>query len=63
MAAQENISRLSDDQIQKIRDLENALGVKLVAIETSPFADLDSFQIEELQDLERNMKITLIAYK
>ncbi len=63
MVGQQNISKLSDEQVQKIMNLENELGVLLVAYDSSPFADLDSFQVEELQTLERNMGVTLLAYR
>ncbi len=63
MVGQQNISKLSDDQVQKIKNLESELGVIMVAYNTSPYADLDSFQVEELQTLERNMGVTLLAYR
>ena len=63
MVAQQKISKLSDDQIQMIKDLESELGINLLAYDTSPYADLDPFQLEELQTLERNIGIILLAYR
>lgn len=63
MVGQQNISKLSDEQIQKIKNLESELGMILIAYDSSPYADLDSFQVEELQTLERNMGVTLLAYR
>ena len=63
MEAQKNVSKLSDDQIQKIKDLENELGVKLVAVKTSPFADLSTRQVGEIQTLEKTMGVTILAYE
>ncbi len=63
MVAQQNISKLSDDQIQKIMNLENELGVKLVAYDQAPFADLSNRQVGEVQTLEKSLGITILAYK
>ena len=63
MVQPQKISKLSDDQIQKVKSLENDLGIVLVAYEQSPYANLSTSELGEVQTLEKMVGATILAYK
>jgi len=57
------IADLDDKRLAKLRELEDELGVCLVALEEEfRLARLLPDQVERLQDAERNMGVVLLAY-
>ena len=58
-------AKLSEVEIQKVRDLETELGrVCLLAVEKPPeLAELDKEQLAKIQKLEKELGVRLVAYK
>ena len=56
---------LSAEGVSRMQSLEREMGVILLAWYQQPaeFAKLSDVQVENLQDLERSLKTTVIAYK
>jgi len=58
-------AKLSEAEVEKIRDLEAELGrVLLLAVEKPPeFAELKKDQLAKIQKLEKELDVRLVAYK
>ena len=58
-------AKLSEAEVEKIRDLEAELGrVFLLAVEKPPeFAELKKDQLAKIQKLEKELDVRLVAYK
>ena len=56
-------AQLSNEKLNKVKDLEGELGVVLVAYKPTVFADLNDQQLKELQKVEKDIKATVIAYR
>lgn len=56
---------LSPEGVSRMQSLEREMGVILLAWYQQPaeYAKLSDTQVEKLQDLERSLKTTVIAYK
>jgi hypothetical protein len=58
------IARLDEVSLNKLKQMEEALGAVIVAFETSyPLAELSDEQVNKLQQLEQELGVTLIAYQ
>jgi hypothetical protein len=58
------IADLSEDQLAKLRELEDEVGAVVVAYKQNwSFADLTADQVALLQDAERELGVTLLAYR
>ena len=58
------IADLDETSIERIRQMEEAMGTLIVALEPhSPLAELTEEQGRKLQDLEKEMGVVLIAYR
>jgi hypothetical protein len=57
-------AKLTKDQLEKVRRLEEQLDVILVAHEKLPaLSDLSREEIRALQEMEERMGLTLVAYR
>ena len=57
-------ANLTSEQLQKVQDLEENLGVILIVHEKVPvLSDLSRDEVRTLQEMERKMGITLVAYR
>ena len=57
------VADLSQEQLDKVKELEGELGVRLVAMEyTSNLADLNEGQLEKVQSLEDELGVVLVAH-
>ncbi len=58
------IAKLDESSLKKLRQMEEATGTLIVAIEPAyPVADLDQEQVKQLQQLENDLGVVLIAYQ
>ncbi|MBI4787647.1 MAG: hypothetical protein HY782_11440 [Chloroflexi bacterium] len=60
------LANLSDDQLKKIQEAEPTLGsINLLAFQSVALnpAQLNVSQLECLQGLEKNLGVTLVAYR
>jgi hypothetical protein len=58
------IAQLDEAQLAKVRALEEALGVYVVALEPQyQLADLSEEQLKRLQAAEEEMGVVLLAYE
>ena len=58
------IADLDEASIKRIRQMEEAMGTLIVALEPHiPQAELTEEQVRKLQDLEEEMGVVLIAYQ
>ena len=56
------IADLDEASIERIRQMEEAMGTLIVALEPHvPLAELTEEQVRKLQDLEKEMGVVLIA--
>ena len=57
------IAELEDEQLAKVKALEEELGKVIVAMRPYyPVANLNKEQVERLQDLEQELGVVLLAY-
>lgn len=56
-------AQLSVGDLNKVKELEKEIGVVLIAYKPTEYASLDNEQVKELQDLEKNLKATVIAFR
>lgn len=56
-------AQLSVGNLSKVKELENDLGVVLIAYKPLEFADLTDKQVKDLQKVEKSINSTVIAYK
>lgn len=56
-------AQLSVGNLNKVKELENDLGVVLIAYKPLEFADLTDKQLKDLQKVEKNINSTVIAYR
>lgn len=56
-------AQLSVEKLSKIKDLEDNLGIVLIAYKPTEFAKLDDKQVKDVQKLEKTLKATVIAYQ
>lgn len=58
------LAELDDASLKKLRQLEEATGTLIVALEREyPIAELDQSQLKQLQVLESDLGVILIAYR
>lgn len=58
------IAKLDEASLQKLRQLEEATGTLIVALEREyPLAELEQAQLAQLQQLEKELDVILIAYQ
>lgn len=58
------IAELDQEGITKVRQMEEAMGGTVVAVEALyPAANLKSDQIQRLQELEKELDVVLVAYR
>ena len=58
------IANLDEEGIKRIRQMEEAMGSLIVALEPHyPLAELEDDQIGRLRDLEKELGVVLIAYQ
>lgn len=57
------VAQLSVEKLNKIKKLENELGLTLIAYQPMEFADLDEKGVKDLQKLEKSLGATVIAYR
>ena len=58
------IAKLTNSQITKVQKLENELDMILIAHEKVPvLSELSKEELRALQEMERKMGITLVAYR
>ena len=60
------LAKLSDEQLKKIKEAEPTLGaINLLAFESVDLqpAPLNASQIECLEGLEKNLGVTIVAYR
>ena len=58
------IADLDEEGIERIRQMEEAMGSLIVALEPHyPLAELEEEQVEKLQGLEKELGVVLIAYR
>ncbi len=63
MAEQYKIATLNNDAIQKIQMFERETGKQLLALERGlQIADLSEKQLGELQKLEKDLGVVILAY-
>jgi hypothetical protein len=59
-----DIAKLTKGQLKKVQDLEEELGVVIVAHERMPvLSDLSREELKTLKDTEKKMGMTLVAYR
>ena len=64
MRVSPGFANLNGEQIRRVQDLEENLGVILLAHEKLPvISDLSREELRALQEMERKMGITLVAYR
>ena len=64
MEVRPGIAKLTKAQIGKVQDLEDELGVILLAHEKMPaLSELSKEELKSLKDMEKRMGITLVAYR
>ncbi|MDD1666373.1 MAG: hypothetical protein LUQ23_02410 [Methanomicrobiales archaeon] len=64
MEIRPGLAKLTKAQIKKVQDLEEDLGVILVAHERLPaLSDLSREELRSLQKTEKEMGLTLVAYR
>lgn len=56
-------AQLTVKQLNKVKELEDELGVVLIALKPLEYAELDEKQVKELQKIEKAAGITIIAYR
>jgi len=58
------IADLDEASIERIRQMEEAMGTLIVALEPHfPLAELTEEQVRKLQSIEKEMGVVLIAYQ
>ena len=58
------IADLDEASIDRIRQMEEAMGTLIVALEPHvPLAELTEEQVRKLQDLEKEMGVVLLAFQ
>jgi len=58
------IANLDDASLAKLKQMEDSFGSLILALEPHhPLADLSAEQIQKLQTLEKELGVTLIAYR
>ncbi|MBT6326087.1 MAG: hypothetical protein HOJ35_08960 [Bdellovibrionales bacterium] len=62
---QVKLASIDQERTKMIKDLENKLGICLVAYENdeSPFAGLSEDQLSEIRKMEEQTGLTLVAYQ
>ncbi len=62
---QVKLASIDQERTKMIKDLENKLGICLVAYENndSPFAGLSEDQLAEIRQMEKETGLTLLAYQ
>ena len=64
MEIRPGIARLSKAQVSKVQDLEEQLGVILLAHEKMPaVSELSRDEMKVLKDAEKKLGMTLVAYR
>jgi hypothetical protein len=64
MKVSPGFAKLTEDQLEKVRRLEEQLDVILVAHEKLPvLSDLSREELRALQEMEERMGLTLVAYR
>lgn len=59
-----DLAKLSDAQLRRVRELEEKLGVILVAHEKVPvLSDLSREDLRALQEMEKRLGLILVAYR
>ena len=61
MVAQQ-VKELDNARLAKVQALESKLGCCVVALQQPPIARLSQTQLQELQAMEKELSVTLIAY-
>jgi hypothetical protein len=56
------LAQISVTNLSKIKQLEEELGVVLIAYRPMEFAKLTEKQVNDLQKMEKDLKATVIAY-
>ena len=58
------IANLDEEGIERIRQMEESMETLIVALEPHyPLADLSDEQVNQLQDMENELGVVLIAYQ
>ncbi len=58
------IADLDDEGVKRVRQMEEAFGTLILALEPSyPLAELSQEQISKLQELENELGVVLLAFK
>ena len=58
-----HIARLDEARLEKLRAMEDELGLSMVALEPqSGLADISDEQVQRLQAMESELGVTLLAY-
>lgn len=61
---QVKIAQLDEERLAKLRDLENDLGIYLVALQLEqPLTNLSDDQVRRLHVLEEELHVTLVAHQ
>ena len=64
MAQQLKIAHLDETAVVKVRALEDATGKHIMAFQSGPpFADLSKEHLEQVQELEEKLGVTLLVYE
>jgi len=58
-------SKLEEEKLKSIKDLESKLGVNLIAFSdiNTKYADLGEAEAKDLKDLEKELGLSLLALK
>ena len=58
------VAQLDEERLAKLRDVENELGIYLVAFELEkPVTDVSDEQARRLHRLEEELQVTLVAHQ
>ncbi|NLK26564.1 MAG: hypothetical protein GX307_08350 [Euryarchaeota archaeon] len=57
------IEKLDEKSIQKVRKLEEELGVVLIAYKPIYYADLKPDEVKKLQTIEKELGVRVLAYR
>jgi hypothetical protein len=64
MEIRPGLAKLTKAQVRKVQDLEEHLGVILIAHERLPaISELSGEELRSLKDMEKKMGLTLVAYR
>jgi hypothetical protein len=63
MVCLNQVAKVPNDGVERIKGLEKELGVVLIAYKPMEYAQLNDDQVKELQSVEKDLHATVIAYK